>query len=266
MIIKCQNAGCQSGGSFEVDEKQLEWFGERGMSYPKSCPECRAWKRENQTDEAPTCSVCRRQKRITGRQKIGFHRYKGVWETPSICKDCVLHPERGERLAIKRSGRNTLNDFYKNRGRAPRPKDLLTTPEKVLDLFMPEGVTQVYPVAVLTKAEVYEEIPDRVHGNALDHLVGEKHGSELMNTYGISSRQGVINMLSVVAKSSDPSRVYEFEQNDGRTIKYDRKYRVMMVIIPNRAPPPQDRLLTAYPEDEGSIAKKLINGRWKPQK
>lgn len=265
MILECQNEGCQSGKSFEIDEKQVEWFEERGLSLPKSCPECRVWKRENDRDEVATCKVCNSKKVITGRQKIGFHRYKGVWELPTLCRLCELHPERGDRLAKsqQRKGENRGFLYGPQEGQRPRSswKDPLTQQEKVLEVQ-----TEVEPLQVLSDAAAYEKIFDPIHGNALEHIVGAKHGQELMQTYGVSDKQGVLNMLKLVARSADPERVFEFVQEDGRIIKYDRKYKVMMVIIENTNPPPSERILTAYPKSEGSLVSKLSGGRWKPQK
>ena len=264
MILECQNEGCQSGKSFEIHEKQLEWFEEKGLTLPKSCPECREWKKENDCDEVATCRVCNSKKRITGRQKIGFHRYKGVWELPTLCRLCELHPERGEKLArdlqTKSKSRTVYDGPEKSRWQQNR-SDRLVQQEKFLELE-----TVVEPLQVLSDVGVYEQIYDPDYGNALEHIVGAKHGQKLMQTYGVSDKQGVLNMLKLVARSSDPERVYEFVQSDGRIIKYDRKYGVMMVIIENSNPPPQDRILTAYPKSEGSLVSKLSGGRWKPQK
>lgn len=265
MILECQNEGCQSGKSFEIDEKQVEWFEERGLTLPKSCPECRIWKRENDRDEVATCKVCNSKKVITGRQKIGFHRYKGVWELPTLCRLCELHPERGEKYAKDKQEKNRIRDIYRgpeeSRSRQKHWRDPLARQEKILDLQ-----TEVEPLQVLSDVGAYEKIFDKEHGNALEHIVGAKHGQELMQTYGVSDKQGVLNMLKLVAKSSDPERVYEFVQNDGRIVKYDRKYKVMMIILENSNPPPQDRILTAYPTSEGYLVTKISGGRWKPQK
>jgi len=264
MILQCQNEGCQSGRSFEIDPKQAAWFEERGLSLPKSCPSCRDWKRA-QKDEISTCSMCKAKKRITDRQKIGFHRYKGVWVTPTLCRICELHPERAERQAQRAKNKGLIEELVQQKGKKakqekPWKEDNYERLFKRLDVQ-----TEVYSLPILANPLSYAKIYHKEDGNVRNHII--RHLSELEGAYRVKGEEVVFNVMKIAANSSDPGRILEFVQvEDGRIVKYDQKSKVVLVLDKYESPPPSHRLVTAFPKTIGAILKKLVDGRWKPQK
>lgn len=263
MNLQCQNEGCQSGGSFEIDPKQAEWFEQRGLSLPKSCPPCREWKRA-QKDEVSTCSMCKAKKRITDRQKIGFHRYKGVWVTPTLCRICELHPERAERQAQRAQNKRQIEGIVQKGERAKQEKPWKENDYESLFKLMSVR-TEVYPLPILANPLNYAKIYHKVDGNVLDHIL--HHLSELEGAYRVKGEEVVFNALKIAANSSDPARILEFVQiKDGRIVKYDQNSKVVLILDKNESPPPSHRLVTAFPKTIREVLTKLFSEEWKPQK
>lgn len=84
---RCQNLGCPNGHLSVFMAAPPEWFAAKGLSSPKSCPDCRAWIKA-QTDSAFHCEGCSYIIRQSARAKISYHKRVGVYEPPKLCYRC----------------------------------------------------------------------------------------------------------------------------------------------------------------------------------
>lgn len=83
----CQCKGCSNGHNSAFDDAPEEWWSSKGYTIPKSCKDCRAW-RKQQITEVIQCISCGRPWRITKQYKITYHMKTGAYRKSDKCRRC----------------------------------------------------------------------------------------------------------------------------------------------------------------------------------
>lgn len=265
---KCKNRGCTSSGTFEGAPP--EWWTAKGLSEPSNCPECRDWKK-SQGDERLTCQGCEAVKNVSARFKITHFTKVGPWNADKfLCRTCIDNPGMVFGILRHKEYKKTGKDFFSTGKKLPTGS--FSKPvkywgidiEKELELLAGSPYTEANPVEVPTDPEYYLSLPDYTHGNALAHII-EGHGEDLAAVFGSSTPQSILHNLHQIVTSSNPDHIVEFVQPaDGRVVKFDKTKGITVVLKPNEAPPPEQRILTAYPCKPSYVVGKLTEGLWQP--
>ncbi len=282
MMLTCQNAGCISGNSFEFSAEEEEWYLENGLSVPpKSCPECRDWKR-SQKDETIRCEVCDWVRIISSGQKIMHHKDVGPWEQPTMCRLCEKDPERVARLRANIVGQEAFDeteplaaeDYEAARRFAMRHHR--GSLERAIAAKIGSHITGVAPIDVLTSPDGYKALPHE-DGSIYAHIMTDfseltndpaarkGHQADLMAALGVESEVAVFSYFGLISQLTSPDRVAEFTQKNGRIVKYDKHTNIMLVCQPRRDGSGQYHVVTAYPPNRAGYApNKIRSGEWRP--
>lgn len=289
---ECINVGCRGNGKFEMSEKDEEWYMSKFGDYPKSCPECRKWKKE-QSDFEYRCHICYERNLVTVAQIIGFHKYQGRWETPTVCKLCE-NPDRAHRIQLYNRTYKVANYYYHGKVEYPRKhlltgqvpghgekarrqladaekylkswiaasqiKDNQTVDEKLKEL---SGLWRLSKLDIATNSAFYTKLPHAKDGNRFDHIF-KKHDVELKAALGVKTSNDVLHELSQRAIISDTSKVIDFrDDSNGYMVKYDMEKEVVMIIHDKQTsrdhqpPPPPAYIITAYQADVLYVGRKI---------
>jgi hypothetical protein len=233
---KCQNRGCQIGGSFEAAPRA--WFRDKGLSDPSNCPSCKQWK-DSQADEDVACAACGFSRRIPAGVKQMHHKNVGAWESPEYCRRCEEDPEwrerglrRARRLALRalrdqalqrERARHRTVDALDGLGTAMRAQGLAGRPSK--------------PFAISRSIEAYRASGGGRVASRATHLLALEandgtggHREALERAAGTTTDQGLLDYMADLAYNTQHNEVLEFWEGDATAIKVDRRSGFMLAI------------------------------------
>lgn len=269
---QCQNMGCPNGfeSTFEMSDEEEQYYADHGLSSPKSCPDCRSWKKRQVLKYPVTCEACGNQRVITPQRRITFHKKIGPWQDPTLCKLCEKDPERARNLLDRKIAkqryselRNTHPTIHRKRygvklriGGDGRLKNLVTKTTKFHVLVSPDKYSEIK----YTRAKDIQK-----HGtDALTHIMKEGHNWE--QYAGSNDPHVVLLMAQEIAEATGSHIIQCHDRDTGFDIKVDTQTGFMAIFRQYESPPPPYRFETAYvlKTPDAYAADRIYKGKWLP--
>lgn len=274
---QCQNMGCPNGfeSTFEMSDEEEQYYADHGLSSPKSCPDCRSWKKKQVLKYPVTCEACGNQRVITPQRRITFHKKIGPWQDPTLCKLCEKDPDRLN-LEIKRRFARTRYNSLRNSQIDTKQKrySVRLSKRNLKNRHLSDTeplITKTTVFQVLVSPDKYRELTYArtkdvsKHGaNALSHIMKANHDWE--RYAGSNDPQVVLLMAQEVAQATGSHVIQCRDRDTGHDIKIDTETGFIAIFRQYESPPPPYRFETAYVSEsfDAYLAKKISIGKWVP--
>jgi len=230
---ECKSSGKRLGHAYicticnkTFDAAPPEWFKERGLAPPNKCNSCRINIKLISKEHTYLCQSC--GGKIISAPPEWFLE-KGL-SLPRFCKDC------------KTNGKTKL---------ILRFADSFPSPIEV-------PADRKFYESIPLRQDQKEKYNDDYGGSQLDHIMSEGHKWEGW------SPERVLERAREIALSDDSDSVLQFDQGDGKIVKYYQPERWLVIITEDTYSPTGYRILTTYVLNKGDIGvfEKLRDKEW----